>query len=189
MLGANGGIYAIRRALYRPLNPDTICDDFVIVMNVAVAGQSVVYEPWRARTRRPRRTYRGIPAQGADRGGQLSGLVRAPDFLTSTNWARRWTYVSHKILRWITPHLLLVTLVASGMALPRQPYAFLFAIQVIAYFAAWLVYATRQAVAWPGLLRLFSLFFVVNLAFGIAFVRFLARRRFRRMAPDGAMNG
>lgn len=174
LLGANGGIYAIRRSLYRPLDPDTICDDFVIVMNVALAGQRVVYEPMaRAHEETPldisaefwRRVRIGV--------GNYQVLFRHPDFLTSTNWARRWTYVSHKVLRWMTPHLLLVALVASGLALPRQPYAFLFAIQVIAYSMAWLVYATRRAVAWPGLLRLFALFVVVNLAFGIAFVRFL----------------
>jgi cellulose synthase/poly-beta-1,6-N-acetylglucosamine synthase-like glycosyltransferase len=174
LLGANGGIYAIRRALYGPLKPDTICDDFVIVMNVALAGKRVVYEPMaRAHEETPpdisaefwRRVRIGV--------GNYQVLFRHLDFLTSTNGARRWTYVSHKVLRWITPHLLLVMLVASGMALPRQPYAFLFAIQVIAYSTAWLVYATRRAVAWPGVMRLFSLFVVVNVAFGIAFVRFL----------------
>jgi cellulose synthase/poly-beta-1,6-N-acetylglucosamine synthase-like glycosyltransferase len=174
LLGANGGVYAFRRALYRPLTPDTICDDFVIVMNVAVTGRSVVYEP---RARAYEETPQDMTAEFRRRVrigvGNYQVLFRHPDFITSANWARRWTYLSHKVLRWLTPHLLLVMLVASGIAMPRQPYAVLFAVQVVAYGTAWLVYATRQTVPWPGLVRLFSLFFVVNLAFGIAFVRFL----------------
>jgi len=174
LLGANGGVYAIRRELYEPLKHGTICDDFVIVMNVAAAGRRVVYEPKaRAHEETPtdmaaefwRRVRIGV--------GNYQILFGYPSFLTSTNWPRRWTYVSHKVLRWITPHLLLVMLVASAIAMPRQPYGLLFAAQVVALSAAWIVYATRQAVPWPGILRLPSLFLVVNLAFAIAFVRFL----------------
>jgi len=174
LLGANGGVYAIRKALYKPLRPETICDDFVIVMNVAAAGLRVVYEPMaRAHEETPqdmevefwRRVRIGM--------GNYQVLISYPAYLTSTNWSRRWTYVSHKVLRWMTPHLLVVMLVASVVALPRQPFALLLGIQVIAYSAACLVYATRRAIPWPGILRMLSLFFVVNLAFGIAFVQYL----------------
>ena len=143
-------------------------------MNVAVAGHSVVYEPMaRAHEETPQDMTAEFRRRVRIGVGNYQVLARHPDFLTSTNWARRWTYVSHKILRWITPHLLLIMLVASAIALPRQPYASLFAMQVLAYLIAWIVYATRQVVEWPGLLRFFSLFFVVNVGFGIAFVQFL----------------
>ncbi len=174
LLGANGGVYAIRRELYQPLKPETICDDFVIVMNVAVAGMRVVYESMaRAFEESPmdmaaefgRRVRIGV--------GNYQVLFGYPAFLTSTNGSRRWTYVSHKVLRWVTPHLLLVMLVACGLAMSHRPYALLFGILVVAYLAAWIVYVTRQAISWPGILRLSSLFVVINLAFGIAFIRFL----------------
>lgn len=174
LLGANGGVYAIRRALYKPLRPETICDDFVIVMNVAIAGMRVVYES-------QARAYEETPIDmAAEFGrrvrigmGNYQVMFEYPAFLTSTNWSRRWTYLSHKILRWLTPHLLLVMLATSGVAMFHPPYALLFGIQVIAYLTAWIVYATRQTVSWPGILRLFSLFVVINLAFGIAFTRFM----------------
>jgi cellulose synthase/poly-beta-1,6-N-acetylglucosamine synthase-like glycosyltransferase len=105
--------------------------------------------------------------------GNYQSLFWYPTFFTSTNWSRRWTYVSHKVLRWITPHLLAVMLLASCVAMAQRPYAWLLGIQLIAYTAAWVVYATRQTIAWPGVLRSASLFFVVNAAFTIAFFRFL----------------
>lgn len=174
LLGANGGVYAIRRALYQPLTPDTICDDFVIVMNVAVAGQRVVYEPKaRAHEETPedmqaefwRRVRIGI--------GNYQSLFRHPAFLTATNVSRRWTYLSHKVLRWISPHLLAVMLLASLVLAGQLAYRLLLVLQLTGYAAAWLVYATRRAVAWPGMIRSASLFFVVNAAFTIAFFRFL----------------
>ena len=41
----DGGIYAIRKELFRPLPGDTILDDFVIGMNVALGGHRVIYDP------------------------------------------------------------------------------------------------------------------------------------------------
>ena len=174
LLGANGGVYAIRKALYVPLKPETICDDFVIVMNVAVAGLRVEYEPMaRAHEETPQDMEVEFWRRVRIGKGNYQVLIGCPAYLTSTNWTRRWTYVSHKVLRWMTPHLLLVMLVASVVALPQQPFDWLLGIQLTAYSAACLVYATRRVIPWPGILRMFSLFFVVNLAFGIAFAQYL----------------
>ncbi|MGH8865541.1 MAG: glycosyltransferase family 2 protein, partial [Burkholderiales bacterium] len=145
LLGANGGVYAIRRALYQPLRPDTICDDFLIVMNIAVAGQRVIYEP---RARAHEETPGDMGAEFKRRVrigiGNYQSLFRHPAFLISTNVARRWTYVSHKLLRWMTPHLLIIMLLASCVAAAQPPYALLLAMQLAAYAAAWTIYATRQ---------------------------------------------
>ena len=45
LLGANGAIYGIRRALWQPMPADTICDDFHVAMQVAAGGHRLVYEP------------------------------------------------------------------------------------------------------------------------------------------------
>jgi len=42
-LGATGAIYAIRRALWQPLPPDTILDDVLTPMRVVMAGYRVVF--------------------------------------------------------------------------------------------------------------------------------------------------
>src|SRR5512138_2268184 len=43
VVGANGGIYAIRRLLFSPLRADTIIDDFVIPVRIAVRGWKVPF--------------------------------------------------------------------------------------------------------------------------------------------------
>ena len=175
LLGANGGVYAIRRSSYRPLSPDTICDDFVIVMNVAVEGLRVVYEPLaRAHEETPHDMQAELVRRIRIGLGNYQSLFKHPEFLTSTRRVRAWTYVSHKALRWLTPHLLLALLAASFAALPHPGFAALLAAQLAVYAGACLVYVTEKSIEWPTPLRSATLFFVVNAAFGVAFLRFLS---------------
>jgi cellulose synthase/poly-beta-1,6-N-acetylglucosamine synthase-like glycosyltransferase len=174
LLGANGGVYAIRRSLYVPLSPETICDDFVIAMNVAVAGNRVVYEPLaRAHEETPDDMQAEFRRRVRIGTGNYQALFQHPAFLTDTSWPRRWTYFSHKVLRWISPHLLALMLLASIILAGRRSFAILLGAQLVAYLGAWLVYASRRAIGWPAIMRSGSLFFVVNAAFAAAFVRFL----------------
>ena len=114
LVGANGGIYAIRRELYEPIPPDTICDDFVISMRIASAGHGLVYAPaavaYEDTPSDPmvefhRRVRIGI--------GNYQALFEYPQFLGKSPVMLRFTYFSHKVLRWFTPHLLLCMLLTS----------------------------------------------------------------------------
>src|SRR2546422_10418222 len=44
-MGANGGIYAVRKCLFPPLPAGTVVDDFVAALRVLAAGSRVSYEP------------------------------------------------------------------------------------------------------------------------------------------------
>src|SRR5690349_22442573 len=44
VMGANGGLYAIRRRLFTALPPSTIVDDFVIPLRILENGYKVVYD-------------------------------------------------------------------------------------------------------------------------------------------------
>ncbi|HSN71991.1 MAG TPA: glycosyltransferase family 2 protein, partial [Steroidobacteraceae bacterium] len=101
LLGANGAIYALRRELYEPLPPDTIVDDFVVGMRIAAAGHRVVYEP---RAFAIEDTPSGMDSEFRRRirigTGNYQAFFRYPQFLTRTSWGTRFTYLSHKVLRW-----------------------------------------------------------------------------------------
>jgi len=122
-VGVDGGMYALRRELYAPVPPDTLIDDFVIAMNVARAGRRVVYDPEAVATedavvdpaqefRRRTRTVAGgfqtlFDGRGRPRWNQ-PGLWLA--------------YLSHKVLRWVGPFVLLALLAgntAAAIAVPR----------------------------------------------------------------------
>lgn len=177
LLGANGAIYAIRRSLWRPLPADTICDDFCVAMNVAASGHRLVYEPaaW-AEEETPqaigdeyqRRVRIGI--------GNFQALVRHPEYLWRISASTTFAYVSHKILRWTAPHLLILGLAASlVLALDSFAWAMLSALQIVAYGCAAFWYRiSRSGRTLPSALRVPAFLFALNWAFLVASKRYLA---------------
>lgn len=174
LLGANGGVYAIRREYYQPLRPDTICDDFVIAMNIAASGKglhyvpaAVAYEdtPTDVVAEFHRRVRIGI--------GNYQALFRHPRYLLSGSWALSFTYFSHKVLRWLTPHLLILMLACSFLLFGDPLYQALTVMQLAGYAAATLVFLLRDRIAWPNAIRAALFFAVLNLAFLVGFKRFV----------------
>jgi cellulose synthase/poly-beta-1,6-N-acetylglucosamine synthase-like glycosyltransferase len=115
VLGANGGIYAIRRLLFSPLRPDTITDDFVIPVRIAARGWSVPFEPeaiaYEETTEDTAREFARRARIGA---GNWQALARVPDLLDPRTGFLCFSFVSHKLLRWATPLLLAVALLANA---------------------------------------------------------------------------
>jgi cellulose synthase/poly-beta-1,6-N-acetylglucosamine synthase-like glycosyltransferase len=173
LLGANGAIYAIRSALYEPLPADTIIDDFVIGMRITVRGRRLVYEPSaRAFEETPERIEDEFRRRVRIGLGNFQALFRYPEFFYRSSVPRAVAYVSHKVLRWFTPHLLLCALLASALLASQPLYAALLALQLIGYLAIGIAAAARNVLALPRWLLGAVLFAGVNAAFGVAFCRY-----------------
>lgn len=176
-LGANGAIYAIRRRYWKPLRPDTICDDFCVAMNVSAAGGRIVYTPAAcAEEEMPesigdeyhRRIRIGI--------GNFQALVRSPEYLTRTSWGTRWSYVSHKVLRWVAPHLILASLLASVVLACLQPVWWLWVlVQSLGLGLAAGAYGLLgKGARMPSVLNLLAYLFALNWAFVVASWRYVS---------------
>lgn len=121
MPGADGAMYALRRELFRPCPPDTLIEDFVIPMAVVRQGKRVVFAPqavgWEQgpaslaeEFRRKVRIAAGA-AQALLRGNGWPG--RAP--------LRFWAvFVSHKLLRWISPLTGMLALLLAAACFDRD---------------------------------------------------------------------
>lgn len=180
LLGANGAIYAIRRSFWKPLRPDTICDDFCVAMNVSAAGGRLLYTPaaW-AHEEMPesiddeyhRRIRIGI--------GNFQALVRHPEYLLKTSWGTKLSYVSHKVLRWVSPHLLLISLAASIVVTSIDHlwlgWAVLQAFGLSCACAAYWMLG-RDAQSLPSPVKLLAFLFALNWAFMVASWRFVTGR-------------
>lgn len=175
LLGANGAIYAIRRSLWKPLAPDTICDDFCVAMNVAAAGQRLQYEPraW-AEEDTPEAIAEEFKRRVRIGIGNFQALVRHPEYLLRTGTATAFAYVSHKVLRWTAPHLLILAMVGSAVLALQSPFwAVALLAQVVAYAGAALAWRlTGRGVKLPKLVTLAAFLFALNWAFLVASWRY-----------------
>lgn len=176
LLGANGAIYAVRRHLWPALRTNEICDDFCIGMNVPACGSRMVYDPsaWAEedtpddiREEYHRRLRIGV--------GNFLALFGHPEFFSRTSNATRFAYLSHKVLRWVTPHLLLLALLLSlWLAMSSPMWLALSGLQLLGY--AVVAACHRRSASGrpvPGPLRLPTFFFSLNWAFLIASWRYL----------------
>jgi cellulose synthase/poly-beta-1,6-N-acetylglucosamine synthase-like glycosyltransferase len=162
----DGGMYAIRKELFQPLPADTILDDFIIGMNAALAGRRVLYDPSAVATENAtmdvRQEFRRKVRIVA---GGFRELLRGQGVPSPLRPQLFWSYVSHKVLRWLVPWLLLVIL-AVNIALVCQPspaaVALLLA-QVVFYGCA-LVSLTRPNGRWPAVVGIPFYFCMVNTA-------------------------
>lgn len=124
-LGANGGIYAVRRERFWAGLPDnTIIDDFVIGMKVREQGDRMVFEPSAVATEEAPPSVRDEWGRRVRIGAgafQALGLCRR--CLSPRLGAFAWMFFSHKVLRWFTPHLVLLMLGVSAYLFHRDALA------------------------------------------------------------------
>jgi cellulose synthase/poly-beta-1,6-N-acetylglucosamine synthase-like glycosyltransferase len=113
----SGAVYALRRALWRPMPTGLICDDLFVTMSVAGAGYRVALAP-DARALDARRFTRAehFARKVRTQVGLLQVLAWCPWVL---NPARNpmWAHLlAHKVLRVVTPALIGIAGVAAAVA-------------------------------------------------------------------------
>ena len=124
MAGADGAMYALRRELFRPCPNDTLIEDFVIPMQVIAQGKRVVMESqavgWEKGVASLREEFRRKVRIAA---GAAQGLLRGNAWPRNAPPRFWFIFVSHKLLRWLSPVigaiLLAAALVWSGDPLAR----------------------------------------------------------------------
>ncbi len=174
-LTADGAIFALRHNCYRPLRPGDILDDFLIPMNARRLGYRVVYDPEAVAYEVPAGTIKGQftrrvrIAIGSFRA--LGEVLRIP--LPALTF---WAFLSHKLLRWLVPFLLIGLLASNAFLLGEPLYRMLFAGQLLFYLWAGLGFAFRPLMTRVrfGLVGYFLV--AMNVAFLVGFFRFLRGR-------------
>jgi cellulose synthase/poly-beta-1,6-N-acetylglucosamine synthase-like glycosyltransferase len=114
MMGPFGGFYAIRKASYEPLSKNILADDFRICMNVisrhekAISDtEAIVYEDVSNSLREEFLRKVRISAGNFQNLKHYAFLLLKP----FTIWT--FCFVSHKMLRWLTPFLWMIAVTAN----------------------------------------------------------------------------
>jgi cellulose synthase/poly-beta-1,6-N-acetylglucosamine synthase-like glycosyltransferase len=124
MMGPFGGFYAVRKTSYEPLSKNILADDFRICMNVISRNEkaisdteAIVYEDVSNNLREEFLRKVRISAGNFQNLKHFAFLLLRPFTL--------WTFcfVSHKMLRWLTPFLWLI-MVAANIILIKSSFFF-----------------------------------------------------------------
>ncbi|MFI2743104.1 glycosyltransferase family 2 protein [Zhouia sp. PK063] len=182
VVGAAGELFAIRTELWQDVEKDTLLDDFVISLRVAMAGYTIQYNPnayaietASANVKEELKRKIRISAGGIQSVVRLRSLLNVFKYGTLS-----FQYISHRVLRWtLTPLLLsliiplnLILAIHEGL-LQFNMYALLFWGQLLFYAAALLGWLLESKQIRLKVLFIPYYFFIMNLSVYLGFGRYL----------------
>ena len=155
IVGAAGELFAIRTALYEPVETDTLLDDFVISLRIAGRGYRVEYAPDAYALERPSHSVgEEMKRKVRIATGGFQAIQRLAYLLNFFKYGwLSFQYISHRVLRWaVTPFclplLFLLNILAAGLSKSSSAVATfwwgLLALQVIFYVAAYVGYTLEN---------------------------------------------
>jgi cellulose synthase/poly-beta-1,6-N-acetylglucosamine synthase-like glycosyltransferase len=175
MMGPFGGCYAVRKSLYKPVPGNFLVDDFYINMSVLQQGsrcisniEAKVYEDVSNNLWEEFRRKKRISA------GNFQNLAAFGNLLFSGPPGVPFCFLSHKVIRWMVPFLVMVTLGTSlYLGSDRMGYRIL-AIMHGAVLVVPLIDLFLRKIKIHALpLRFISHFVLMNLALLAGFIRFM----------------
>ncbi len=146
-VGAAGELFALRRELFEPLPDDTLLDDFVLSMKIAMNGHVIAYckDAYAIEE-----ASAGMKEEGKRKvriaAGGLQSIIRLKPLLNIFRYGTlSWQYTSHRVLRWsVTPLFLFLLFPLNIILCIFEPHSVLyftiFALQVLFYLSALLGY-------------------------------------------------
>ncbi len=138
VVGVDGGVDAVRKELYHPMNPDQL-PDFVLPLSVAEQGYRVIYEP-KAILKEDTLNNKGDEYKMRVRVSlrALWALFEMRQLLLPRHsLIYTWQILSHKILRYICFIFLISAYISNLLLWPKNHYfKICFVFQNLAYLAA-----------------------------------------------------
>lgn len=179
-VGAAGELFAVRRELFEPMEPDTLLDDFILSLRITMKGYTIAYctnayaiESGSADMREEEKRKVRIAAGG------LQSIARLRPLLNPFRYGvLSFQYTSHRVLRWsITPFLLFalfplnIALLLSGSA--PIFYGVLLVLQILFYVMGYWGYylSTKQIKNKLLFIPYYFLFMNVNVLKGIGYLK------------------
>ncbi len=177
-MGAVGELFAIRRALYQPPPEDTIDEDFFLSMRLVAAGWRIAYEP-EAVAVEPASVSLADDWERWARisAGGFQAIARLPAMLDPRLGRVVWQYVSHRLLRWVSPLFLPLILLLPLALIDRPFYRLVLGGQLAFYGAGLAGYWRARRGQRRGLLYVIFYFCMVCLADIAGFWRLITGRQ------------
>jgi cellulose synthase/poly-beta-1,6-N-acetylglucosamine synthase-like glycosyltransferase len=184
IIGADGTMLAIRRDLYKPIDPDR-GDDFELALRVRIQGYGMVFEPEAVSYEKASIDFRDEIKRKIRIVSWFwkSALILLREMVHPFRGFLIFQVVSNKILRWLSPVFLILLFISSfNTAGINNPHALFFQLQVFFYAIAMLggIFPGKSKNKFQKILRMPFFFIVFNYAFLIGSIKglFLKQKPF-----------
>ncbi len=180
VVGAAGELFAIRTKLWQDVEKDTLLDDFIISLRIAMQGYTIQYNPnayaienASANVKEERKRKIRISAGG------IQSVIRLRKLLNIFRYGiLSFQYISHRVLRWTLTPLLLLLIIPINLILVLNSgtspvYGWLFTGQILFYAAALLGWFFENRKIKVKALFVPYYFFMMNLSVFLGLRRFL----------------
>jgi len=175
-VGATGSIYAIRRPLYRPLEPHALLDDFLVPMRIVLMGYRVLFvRSARAHDLASSTVKQEFARKVRTLAGNFQAVALEPRLLSPAANRVFFQFVSHKLARLVVPYAFVLALLASALA-GGWFYTAAFWAQVLVFAAGFLKHTPLRDGFAGRLMRLSWTFTVLNAAAVMGLWVFATRR-------------
>jgi poly-beta-1,6-N-acetyl-D-glucosamine synthase len=173
---ADGEIFAIRRALYEPLDEAIVNDDAAITFSLIRQGRRVLYEP-------AARSFEQASITIEDDFNVKVRMVSGGFQTLKLQWRRllpprdafALAFLSHKVLRWLAPELMLILLLISILLSRNSFFLTALVAQLSFYAIAWLGWTLRRRGPLPTWIYVPFYFCTMNAAAFMGLYRYLSR--------------
>ena len=170
--GANGAIYAIRRDLFEEMPSNIINDDFHISMKIMERGYKIIYESDAIGIEEVAPDFKSeFLRHVRDGAGHYREIVHLKALLHPVKGVMFFSYVSHRLIRWMVPFLLPLIFFANIPLIQSSGFLVLFVLQICVYTIGFLAFVLQKKDIGLGPLKIPFFFLSINLALLVGFVK------------------
>lgn len=183
VVGAAGELFAVRRELYRDVEKDTLLDDFIISLRIAMDGYTIQYDPDAYAMEHPSANVKEeLKRKVRISAGGIQSVIRLLPLLNLFKYGTlSFQYISHRVLRWtLSPLALpflfilnLVILITNNDPISQAFYSLIFIGQLIFYGTALIGWYFESKGIRLKLLYVPFYFTMMNFAVFLGFKRFI----------------
>lgn len=173
MMGPFGGCYAIRREDYAQVPSNALVDDFYINMKIFEKGKKAV-------NNLDARVFEDVSNNLKDEmvrkiriaTGNFQNLKWFGHLLWPMNNGVAFTFLSHKVLRWLGPFFIIFAFISSVFLMNKSFYQWALGLQILGMLTPLLDTLLKKLNLHFRLIRFVTHFYSMNLALFLGFFRF-----------------
>ncbi len=183
VVGAAGELFAVRTDLFHEVEPDTLLDDFIISLRIAMQGYTIQYNPEAyAIETASANVKEELKRKIRISAGGIQSIIRLKKLLNIFKYGMlSFQYISHRVLRWSLAPISLLLLLPVNLWLSIMQdgpiglsfFSILFWLQVAFYIAALVGWFLENRQIKIKLLFVPYYFFIMNLSVYLGFMRFV----------------